>query len=279
LTAPDFDAVTARLRAAGCVFAEDEAELLISAARDPVELEAMVRRRVDGQPLEHVVGFAEFCGLRILVDPGVFVPRRRSEFLVERAAELTPAGGIAVDLCCGSGALGLALAATVELAELHGVEIDPAAVRCARRNAVAQSAAPATTQTSGAARTPQTPAGLRVYLGDLYGVLPDSLRGRIDVLLANVPYVPTREVPLLPAEAREHEAEVALNGGVDGLDVLRRVAGGAAGWLAPGGHLLIEISERQVPAAEAAFASAGLRPTVVSSEELGATVIVGACPA
>ena len=99
------------------------------------------------------------------------------------------------------------------------------------------------------------------------------------MLLANVPYVPTGEVPLLPAEAREHEAGVALDGGVDGLDVLRAVAGGAAQWLVPGGHLLIEISERQVPAAEAVFASAGLRPAVVSSEELGATVIIGTSPA
>ena len=226
-----------------------------------------MRRRVEGLPLEHVVGFAEFCGLRVLVDPGVFVPRRRSEFLVERAAELTPAGGIAVDLCCGSGALGLALAAAVDLAELHCVEIDPAAVRCARRN-VAATQAPAHSRASP-----------RVYLGDLYDPLPGSLRGRVDVLLANVPYVPTGEVPLLPAEAREHEAGVALDGGVDGLDVLRAVAGGAAQWLVPGGHLLIEISERQVPAAEAAFASAGLRPAVVSSEELGATVIVGVSPA
>jgi release factor glutamine methyltransferase len=262
LTGPDFDVVVARLRAAGCVFAEDEARLLLDAAGDPAELEAMVRRRVDGVPLEHAVGFAEFCGLRVLVDPGVFVPRRRSEFLVGQAAELSPAEGIAVDLCCGSGALGLALAASVELAELHSVDVDPAAVRCARRNADAL-----------------VWAGFRVYQGDLYEPLPGVLRGRVDVVLANVPYVPTGEVPLLPAEARDFEAEVALDGGVDGLDVLRRVAGGAARWLGPGGHLLIEISERQVPAAEAAFASAGLRPAVVSSEELGATVIVGASPA
>lgn len=252
--------VAARLRAAGCVFAEDEARLLLEAAGDPGELEAMVLRRVGGQPLEHVVGFAEFCGLRVLVDPGVFVPRRRSEFLVERAAELCPAGGVAVDLCCGSGALGLALAAAVELAELHGADVDPAAVGCARRNAAALFAGPGRS---------------RVYLGDLYEPLPGSLLGRVDVLLANVPYVPTGEVPLLPAEARDYEAGIALDGGVDGLDVLRRVAAGAPSWLAPGGHLLIEISERQVPAAEAAFASAGLRPLVISSEELGATVVIG----
>ncbi len=224
----------------------------------------MIARRVDGLPLEHVVGFAEFCGLRILVDPGVFVPRVRSEFLVAQAAGLFPARpGIAVDLCCGSGALGLALAASpsVEVAQLHSVDVDPAAVACARRNV---------------ASLCRSGRDYQVYLGDLYGPLPGSLRGRADVLLANVPYVPTGEVPLLPAEAREHEAEVALDGGADGLDVLRRVAAGAPEWLAPRGHLLIEISERQGLAAEAAFASAGLRPLIVSSGDLGACVIVGA---
>ncbi|HET7016393.1 MAG TPA: methyltransferase, partial [Streptosporangiaceae bacterium] len=183
------------------------------------------------------------------------------------AAGLFPARpGIAVDLCCGSGALGLALAASpsVELAELHSVDVDLAAVACARRNAAAL---------GGEGRDYQ------VYLGDLYEPLPGSLRGRVDVLLANVPYVPTDEVPLLPAEARLHEAEVALDGGADGLDVLRRVADGAPQWLVPGGHLLIEISQRQVPTAEAAFASAGLRPRIVSSEELGATVVIGGLPA
>src|SRR5437763_4412118 len=118
-------AIVARLRAAGCVFAEDEARLLISAARTPADLDARVAQRVAGLPLEHVLGWAQFCGMRIAVDPGVFVPRRRTEFLVERAAALARqragaaagpggAGGgpvVVVDLCCGSGALGAALAA------------------------------------------------------------------------------------------------------------------------------------------------------------------------
>src|SRR6266540_3292563 len=80
--------IVTRLRAAGCVFAEDEARLLVSAARTPAELQAMVDQRVAGLPLEHVLGWAEFCGLQIAVDPGVFVPRRRTEFLVRQAAAL-----------------------------------------------------------------------------------------------------------------------------------------------------------------------------------------------
>src|SRR6266581_6039397 len=234
-------AIVARLRAAGCVFAEDEAELLISAAATPAELTAMVDRRVSGLPLEHVVGWADFCGLRIAVEPGVFVPRRRTEFLVRQAIAVAPPHPVIVDLCCGSGAVGAALAAALDPAELHAADIDPVAVRCARRNLA--------------------PHGY-VYTGDLFEPLPAALRGRVDVLAANVPYVPAGEVALLPAEARVHEPRVALDGGADGLDVLRRVAAGAPQWLAPGGFLLVETSERQAPRAAEAFARSGLATRV-----------------
>ncbi|MFG2651997.1 putative protein N(5)-glutamine methyltransferase [Streptomyces sp. NPDC048436] len=252
-------AVVTRLRAAGCVFAEDEAELLLSAARDPAELAVMVERRVIGHPLEHVLGWAEFRGLRIAVDAGVFVPRRRTEFLVQQAAALAAPGTVVVDLCCGSGALGAALGAVVERVELHAADIDPAAVRCARRNI----------------------AGVegRVYEGDLYEPLPVALRGRVGILLANVPYVPTEEVGLLPPEARIHEARVALDGGADGLDVLRRVTADAARWLAPGGRLLFETSERQVPYALEAVTDGGLVARAVSDDEMYATVVIGTRPA
>jgi release factor glutamine methyltransferase len=251
--------IAGRLRAAGCVFAEDEARLLISAARTPDELAAMVDRRAAGLPLEHVLGWAEFCGLRIAVDPGVFVPRRRTEFLVRQAAAGARPGAVVVDLCCGSGALGVALAAAVDQAELHAGDIDPAAVRCARRNVAAA-------------------AGGRVYQGDLFEPLPATLRGRVDVLLANVPYVPTGEVGLLPAESRVHEARVAVDGGADGLDVLRRVTAAAAGWLAPGGRLFTETSERQAQPAAEAVAGGGLIPRVTASAEWSATVVIGTKP-
>jgi release factor glutamine methyltransferase len=258
--------VVARLRAAGCVFAEDEAELLISAARTAADLDAMVERRAAGLPLEHVIGWAEFCGLRIEVDQGVFVPRRRTEFLVDQAAALAGPRAVVVDLCCGTGALGVALAARLERVELYAADIDPAAVRCARRNVGnACSASGTRIDTAG-----------RVFEGDLFDPLPATLRGRVDILLANVPYVPSGEIELLPAEARVHEARVALDGGDDGLDVLRRVSAEAPRWLAPGGRLLTETSERQAPVAVEAFARAGLVPRVARSEELNATVVVGA---
>ncbi|WP_447036147.1 putative protein N(5)-glutamine methyltransferase [Streptomyces sp. DSM 118878] len=254
-TPSQYSTTVTALRAAGCVFAEDEAELILSTASSPAEVSAMVRRRAGGLPLEHVLGWAEFHGLRVAVDPGVFVPRRRTEFLVDRAAALAGREALVVDLCCGSGALGAALAAGLDRVELHAADIDPAAVRCARRNVAA--------------------AGGRVYEGDLYDPLPRELRGRVQVLLANVPYVPTAEVGLLPTEAREHEARVALDGGSDGLDVLRRVTAQAPRWLAPGGHLLFETSEGQIPAAVTAVERAGLTATVVENEELYATVVVG----
>jgi release factor glutamine methyltransferase len=248
--------VVARLRAAGCVFAEDEARLLARAARTPADLTAMVDRRAAGLPLEHVLGWAEFCGLRIAVDPGVFVPRRRTEFLVREAVALAPtAGMVVVDVCCGSGAVAAALAASLDWAEVHAADIDPAAVRCARRNL--------------------EPAGGQVYEGDLYQPLPAALRDQVHILTANVPYVPTEAVGSLPPEARLHEPRVALDGGADGLDVLRRVAAAAPGWLAPGGSLLVETSEQQAAEAARAFGGSGLVPRIARSPELNATVVIG----
>jgi release factor glutamine methyltransferase len=258
--------VVARLRAAGCVFAEDEARLLIATARTPDELCAMVARRAAGLPLEQVLGWAEFCGLRIAVASGVFVPRRRTEFLVRQAVLLAQTGPVpsyppdpsarppvvVVDLCCGAGAIGAALAAAVDQADVHAADIDPAAVACARRNVPGH-----------------------VYQGDLYQPLPARLRGQVAILAANVPYVPTGEIGFLPPEARAHEPLVALDGGPDGLDVLRRVAAGAPDWLAPGGHLLIETSERQAPLAAGAFSASGLTVQVATSADLGATVVIG----
>jgi release factor glutamine methyltransferase len=267
--APDIEAAAARLRAAGCVFAEEEAELLAGAAATRADLAAMVERRAAGLPLEHVVGWAEFCGQRIAVGPGVFVPRRRSELLVRQAvavaraqrSEADPAAGarpVILDLCCGSGAIGVAVLAALGGAELHAADLDPGAVACARENVAA--------------------VGGQVYQGDLYDPLPATLRGRVGVLVVNAPYVPTAEIPLLPSEARLHEPAIALDGGTDGVAIHRRVAADAAGWLAPGGMLLIETSERQAALTADAMVAGGLVPAVASDDDLAATVVTGSLP-
>jgi release factor glutamine methyltransferase len=267
--------VVGRLRAAGCVFAEDEARLLVAGATTPAALQDLVGRRVAGEPLEHLLGWAEFRGLRMAVAAGVFVPRRRTEFLVELAVACAR-GPVVVDLCCGCGAVGAAVAHELRhvghgaartdgartdgtrdgtAVELHAVDVDAAVVDCARRNV--------------------EPYGGRVYVGDLYAPLPRSLMGRVDVLVANAPYVPTDAIGFMPPEARDHEPLVALDGGRDGLDLHRRIAADAPSWLAPGGTLLIETGRRQAPHTAAAMTAAGLSASTATSDDLDATVVTG----
>jgi release factor glutamine methyltransferase len=245
--------VVDQLRKAGCVYAEEEAELLIAAASSSEELVAMVNRRVTGEPLEYVVGWAEFCGLRMTVEPGVFVPRRRSEFLVRLAASKVSKGDVVVDLCCGSGAIGAAIASVVPGINLYAVDIDPAAVRCAKLNV------------SGIGGT--------AYEGDLFAPLPPDLIGRVNLIAVNAPYVPTEAIATMPAEARLYEALAALDGGADGLDIQRRISADAGRWLAPGGCLLIETSARQAERSAQLFDHNGLVAQVARDEEYDATVV------
>ncbi len=243
--------LVAALRASGCVFAEEEARLLLDEASSPGELMAWAARRMAGEPLEYVVGWVAFAGVRVAVDPGVFVPRRRSELVVEVAGR-EPAG-VVVDLCCGTAAFGAALARTWPTAEVHAADSDPAAVACARRNLPPE----------------------RVHEGDLYSALPDDLRGRVDVLVVNAPYVPTDAIATMPRDARDHEHLVALDGGVDGLDVVRRVVTGAPAWLRPGGRLVIETGRDQADATAALARAAGMTAVVETDDEIGGTVVVG----
>lgn len=226
----------------------------MAATDDDAERDRLVAARVAGQPIEHLLGWVEFCGRRLAVGPGVFVPRQRTGFLVDTAATLLPPGPcIVVDLCCGCGAVAAVLAERGGL-EVYAVDVDPVAVGYARRNLAASSVA---------------------LSGDLYEPLPAAIRGRVAVITANAPYVPTDAIALMPPEARDHEPRVAVDGGSDGLDVLRRIARSAGVWLRPGGHLAIEIGTSQIDAATEAFEAAGLGASLAVSEEMDARVIVG----
>lgn len=215
----------------------------------------MVEMRSNGIPVEYVLGFTNFCGLRIEVEQGVFVPRRRTEFLVRQAEAVKGMYDIVVDLCCGTGAVGAALGTYFKEISLHSVDIDPVAVQCASRNL--------------------TKIGGHVYQGDLYDTLPHSLRGRVNLIVANAPYVPTDLIKLLPQEARIFEPKVALDGGKDGLDLQRKVAKEAPHWLVSGGHLLVETSEMQAAHTFEIFTNAGLITKIARDEELDATVVIG----
>ncbi|MGQ2911342.1 putative protein N(5)-glutamine methyltransferase [Aeromicrobium sp.] len=241
------------MRAAGCVFAEDEARLILQATDDETLRDEMVRRRADGAPLEVLLGWADVAGVRVSLRPGVFVPRRRSSLLVAQGlGALGPDGAVVVDLCCGSGALGLALARARPDVELHAADLDEVACRCAAENL----------------------RGIgEVHRGDLFEALPVDLRGRVDLLLVNAPYVPSDEVAHLPREARDHEPRVALDGGVDGVDVHRRVADRAGEWVARGGTVLVETSERQAPSTAGAFDPDRWTVEVVTDDEIGATAV------
>ncbi|WP_187977435.1 putative protein N(5)-glutamine methyltransferase [Mycetocola sp. JXN-3] len=257
-----WEPVTDRLRAAGCVFAAEEAALLAEAweVRGAAQTEALIRRRIAGEPLEQVLGWAAFLGLRVRLGSGVFVPRRRTEYLALRAIARsfeTPGAQI-LDLCTGSGAIALAVREHVPDARLIATDSDALALEWARQN---------------------LGTDIPLYLGDLYAALPPSLLGTFDVIVANAPYVPTDSIAGMPAEARDYEPTTALDGGHDGLSIHRRILADAARWLRPGGSLLIEISAAQLGTLREAFAAAGLRPHASHDPAREATVLEGTLPA
>jgi len=232
--ASDLPAVARVLAAAGCVAADEEAaELVAAAAGDAGVLRALVDRRVTGEPLAWITGRTVFCGLEVAVDPGVYVPRWQSEPLARRAADHLPDTGVAVDLCCGAGAIGLVLREARPGAEVVGTEVDPVAARCARRN------------------------GLSVLVGDLDDPLPELLAGRVDVLVGVLPYVPAGAMATLPRDVRDFEPRLALDGGENGLEVVARAVRRSPRWLRPGGWLLLEVGSDQVDGASALLMAAG----------------------
>ncbi len=211
--------VVARLAAAGCVAPEEEADELLRDRPDDAELEVRVRRREAGEPLAWIVGRTRFGGVDLRVAPGVYVPRAQTEELARRATDVLRPAGTAVDLCTGNGAVATVLQRAHPGAFVIGVDIDPAAVWCAASN------------------------GVRAVVGDL--ATPLHASGVVDVITAVAPYVPTADRALLPSDVQRHEPVRALDGGDDGLGVVRRVLAHAGRLLRPGGHLLLELGGDQ----------------------------------
>jgi release factor glutamine methyltransferase len=209
----------------GFVAAQEEAdELLARAAGDVELLDALVARRLTGEPLAWITGSVSFCGLEVRVDGGVYVPRWQSEPLARRAVERLPANGAAIDLCTGTGAIAMTLMAARPAARVVASDLDQRAVACARAN------------------------GVEVHRGDLFAPLPRALQGRVDVVVGVVPYVPTPDLALLQRDTLAFEAPLSYDGGRDGTEILRRVLTESPRFLRRGGALLLELGGEQADA-------------------------------
>jgi release factor glutamine methyltransferase len=253
------------LRLAGCVFAEDEADAVLAEFTRPrpevdrpvrggldALLHDYVERRRMGEPSEYILGWAEVAGTRVLVGPGVFIPRRWSESLVQRAVDLLGrlSGGNAVDLGTGSGALALAVQAGCPESTVWATEIDAIAAEWARVNCAA---------------SPR----LTVCTGDLYDALPPALHQEIDVILGSLPYVPTEHLSSLPRDHIGQEPVRAFDGGLGGLVFIERALKGAGRWLRPGGYVLLELGAGQGNAVSAMASDAGLRHVSIHTDDYG----------
>jgi release factor glutamine methyltransferase len=206
--------------AGGFVAADEEAEELIAAAGgDAEKLERMVLRREDGEPLAWITGSVEFCGLTIAVHKDVYVPRWHTELVAERAADLLPEDGVAIDLCTGCGAVAATLKDRRPHARVIGTDLDPNAVANAKAN------------------------GVEAYAGDLFGPVPPGLKA--DLVVGVVPYVPRRALPLLQRDTFRFETALAYDGGEEGLDILVKALHDARDWLKPDGRVVLEVGGAQ----------------------------------
>lgn len=243
---PTTERIARALAAGGCVDPNGEAAVLIEAAGDGAgAIDDLVARRLEGEPLAWIAGWVRFCGLRVRVDRGVFVPRPHTQALARRAAELLPDDGMAVDLCTGCGAVAAVLRSAHPDATVFATDADPAAVANARRN------------------------GVDALLGDLDEPVPSGVAERVDVVTAVVPYVPTEELHLLPRDVLERESRRALDGGPGGTAILVRAAAAAGRLLGPGGSVLLELGGDQAAGIATALEEQRLSGVAVLRDEDG----------
>jgi release factor glutamine methyltransferase len=238
--------IVAALERAGCVAADEEAADLLAAARERgADVATLVERRATGEPLAWITGWTTFCGLRVRVDPGVYVPRWDTEAMVRVAVAALPDDGVAVDFCTGSGAIAVVLRTHHPHATVIGTDIDAAAVACARAN------------------------GVDAHVGDLDAALPAALRGSVDVVTAVVPYVPTESLHVLPRDTLAFEPRHALDGGPGGVEVLARVIDVSGRWMRRGGTIVLELGGGQSPITAQLLRGAGFDDVAVLTDDDG----------
>lgn len=208
----------------------------------------MARRRADGEPLQYILGTAPFRHLMLSVGPGTFIPRPETEAVAGRAMELLPEGGIAVDLCTGSGAIALSISHERPDARVVATETSSEALAWARRNSDGR---------------------VSFHAGDLFEPLDPGLRGSVDVCVSNPPYIAYSEADGLPADVIDHEPHDALFAGSDGLSTIRRIVGEAPEWLRPGGWIVLEIGETQAEPVRDLLGSAGYEAVEITTDLAG----------
>jgi release factor glutamine methyltransferase len=222
------------------------------ASEELARFKSMIKRRGAREPVAYILGTKEFYGRPFAVTPGVFIPRPETELLVRMVTEHLgrDAEARVLDLCAGSGAVGISIAAERPRARADLVELSGAAAAVARANA-----------------EKHAPGRIRVVTGDLYAALPEKVR--YDAIAANPPYVPTADVARLAPDVVQHEPHVALFAGDDGLAVIRRIVAGMREWLAPGGLFVTEIDLSQGEAVAHLLRAAGLMQVRVERDLAG----------
>ena len=208
----------------------------------PAELEtlrALVKRRGQREPLQHIVGSTSFCGLELAVNRHALIPRPETELLAERAwqflSTLNSQPSTVLDFGTGSGCLAIALAVKCPTAQLFAIDISREALALAKHNAVRQNVADR----------------IRFFAGDGVAALPNGVR--FNLIVANPPYIPSATIDTLAPEVREHDPRLALDGGADGLDFYRRLAKEAAPFLQSDGRIMLELGDGQAGAVSELF--------------------------
>jgi release factor glutamine methyltransferase len=226
----------------------------------------LVRRRAAGEPLQQILGETEFYSRTFKMAPGVFIPRPETEHLVEAAVALLAPDDrrllapVAVEIGCGTGIVGVCLALEVPRLNVYATDVNPEAVALTRQNA----------------HTLGVEARLHAERGNRFDGLPGKLRGEVDLLVSNPPYIRSGDIDGLPEEVKGHDPHAALDGGADGLVFYRAIASGMGAWLRPGGHVALEIGADQAREVAEILGASGAHDIQVKQDYAGRDRVVTA---